>query len=124
MNDGKPVGGYTPTNVLAKQGVTAVAGIAGGIALWVMGALPPLVGIIAGGVACVVGIGAILSKDPADKKAGTVITAGGFLAVAAKIGIPLIKPLAATLLGLGAIGFLGVGIWNGIKFFKGLKSRG
>jgi hypothetical protein len=117
-------GGYTSTKVLAKQGVIAVGGIVGGIALWTLGALPSIVGIIAGGIACVVGIGTLLSKDPGDKKAGAVITAGGFLAIAAKVGIPAVKPLAATLLGFGAIGFLAVGIWNGVKFLKGLKSRG
>lgn len=114
---------YVPANVLAKQGVAAVAGIAGGTALLVMGALPSIAGVIVGGVATVVGIGSLLSKDPDDKKPGAVLTAAGFLAMASKVGIPVIKPLAGTFLGLGAIGMFAMGIWNGIKFIKGLKKR-
>jgi hypothetical protein len=122
MSDLIPGGGYTPTNVLAKQGVVAIGGIAGGIGLFIMGALPPIVGIIAGAAVGVVGIGALLSKDREDRKPGLIVTAAGGLSILSKIGI--IRPLAGTLLGIGAIGLLGLGIWNGIKFLKGLKSRG
>ena len=113
---------YTPTKVLAKQGVTAVAGIAGGVVLLAMGALPSVIGIAVGAIAGVVGIGALLSKNPDDKKAGAVLAAGGALAAASKL--PLLAPIAGTLLSLGGIGFLALGVWKGIKFFKGLKSRG
>ncbi|MDR0637266.1 MAG: hypothetical protein LBF87_09355 [Treponema sp.] len=114
---------YVPANVLARQGVAAVAGIAGGTALLAMGALPSIAGIVVGGVATVVGIGSLISKDPDDKKPGAVLTAAGFLAMASKVGIPVIRPLAATFLGVGAIGMLAMGVWNGIKFIKGLKKR-
>lgn len=107
---------------LAKQGVTAVGCIAGGIGLLVLGALPPIAGIIAGAAAGVLGIGGLLSKDPDDRKPGLIVTAAGSLAILSKVGI--IKPLAATFLGIGALGLLGLGIWNGFKFLKGLKSRG
>ncbi|MDR1302953.1 MAG: hypothetical protein LBK43_10880 [Treponema sp.] len=115
---------YTSTKVLAKQGVTAVGGILGGVGLLLMGALPPIGGILLGAIAGVVGIGTLLSKDPAEKKPGTILTVAGCLAIASRVGIPLIKPLAGAFLGLGALGFLALGIWNGIKFFKGLKRRG
>jgi hypothetical protein len=121
MNDLEP--SYPPsTKELAKQGVSAVAGIAGGVALFVLGALPPIAGIIAGAVVAVVGISGLLSKDPEDKKPGMVVTIGGALAIFSKVG--LVRPLAGTLLGIGALGLLALGIWNGIKFLKGLKSRG
>jgi hypothetical protein len=121
MNDLEP--SYPPsTKELAREGVSAIGGIVGGIALFVLGALPPIAGIIAGAVVAAVGIGALLSKDPEDRKPGLVVTIGGALAVFSKVG--LVKPLAATLLGIGALGLLGLGIWNGIKFLKGLKSRG
>ncbi|MDR2485996.1 MAG: hypothetical protein LBD55_11480, partial [Treponema sp.] len=107
---------YTPTKVLAKQGVAAVGGIVGGVAFLIMGALPSVVGIAVGAAAGAAGIGALLSKDPDDKKAGAALTAGGALAVASK----LISPAAGTLLGLGGISFLAMGIWNGVKFLKGL----
>ncbi|MDR3171086.1 MAG: hypothetical protein LBU17_05570 [Treponema sp.] len=121
MYDIEPVGGYTPTRVLTKQGVTAVGGIVGGVALFIMGALPPIAGIVVGGVVGVAGIVTFLSKDPADKKPGLMIAAAGALSVFSRIGA--VRPLAGTLLGIGAIGLLAVGIWNGIKFLKGLKSR-
>ncbi|MDR1986049.1 MAG: hypothetical protein LBP88_03630 [Treponema sp.] len=114
---------YTSTNVLAKQGVAAVGGIIGGAGLLLMGSLPPIAGILVGGLAGMLGIGALLSKDPEEKKPGAIITAAGCLAVLSRLGIPVIKPLAGAFLGLGALGFLAMGIWNGIKFFKGLKRR-
>jgi hypothetical protein len=121
MRDIIPGDGYPPTNVLAKQGVAAVGGLAGGIALFVLGALPPLVGIIVGGIAAVVGIGALLSRDPADRKPGIISLASGALAILSKVGFA--RPLAGTLLGIGAIGLLAMGIWNGVKFLRGLKNR-
>ncbi|MDR2535168.1 MAG: hypothetical protein LBD29_03940 [Treponema sp.] len=113
---------YTPTKVLAKQGVAAVCGIAGGAALLTLGALPSIVGIAVGGVAAAAGIGALLSKDPDDKKAGAVLAVGGALAIASKT-IPLLEGAAGALLGLGGVGFLAMGVWKGVKFLKGLKSR-
>jgi hypothetical protein len=107
--------------MLAKQGMTAVGGIAGGVALLIMSALPPIVGIIVGVVVGIVGIGGILSKDPDDKKPGVLAAVAGGLSIFSKVGI--VRPLAGTLLGIGAIGLLGLGIWNGVKFLRGLKSR-
>lgn len=121
MSDLIPGGNYTPTNMLAKQGMTAVGGIAGGVALLIMSALPPIVGIIVGVVVGIVGIGGILSKDPDDKKPGVLAAVAGGLSIFSKVGI--VRPLAGTLLGIGAIGLLGLGIWNGVKFLRGLKSR-
>lgn len=114
---------YVPTNVLAKQGVAAVAGLAGGTALLLLGALPSIAGVVAGGVAAAAGIGSLLSKDPEDKKPGALLTGAGVLALASKVGLPMLKPLAGTLLGLGAAGLFAMGVWNGIKFVKGLKKR-
>ena len=121
MNDIIPGGGYTPTSVLAKQGVTAIGGIAGGVLLLIMGALPPVAGIIAGVVVGIVGLGAFFSKDPADKKPGAIIAAAGVLAALSRI--PIFGGLAGGLLGLGTFGLFAMGIWNGVKFLRGLKSR-
>jgi hypothetical protein len=122
MNDLIPGGGdYTPTNVLAKQGITAVGGIVGGLALMIMRALPPFIGIIAGAVVGVIGIGCIMSKDPDDRKPGILAAVAGGLSILARIGI--VRPLAGTLLSISALGLLAMGVWNGIKFFKGLKGR-
>jgi hypothetical protein len=115
MND------IVPTNVLAKQGVAAVAGIAGGIGLMILGGLPSLFGIIAGGVVGLIGLGAMGSHDPADKRAGLIALAAGGLTVLSKIGI--FSGLASSFLGLATVGLIGMGAWNAFKFFKGLKSR-
>ncbi|MDR3304378.1 MAG: hypothetical protein LBS86_08220 [Treponema sp.] len=125
MRDIEPVkDNYVPTSVLAKQGVTAVAGIVGGVVMFFMGALPPIAGIVVGGVVTVVGIGAMLSKDPDDKKPGRIATVAGLLTLASKVGgLTWVKALAGTALGLGAVGMFAVGVWNGIKFLKGLKKR-
>ncbi|MDR3123078.1 MAG: hypothetical protein LBU16_04785 [Treponema sp.] len=121
MGDLVPGGDYTPTNVLAKQGITAVGGIVGGAALLIMGALPPLIGVIAGVIVGVIGVGGILSKDPDDRKPGLLAAGAGALSILARIGV--IRPLAGTLLGISALGLLVMGVWNGIKFIKGLKGR-
>jgi hypothetical protein len=121
MNDIEERKEYTPTNVLARQGVTAIGSLIGGVGLLIAGALPPVVGIIAGAVVGAVGIGAVMSRDPDDRKPGMIAAAAGGLTILSKIGI--VRPLAGTLLSIGAIGLLAVGIWNGIKFLKGLKNR-
>jgi hypothetical protein len=115
---------YVPTSVLAKQGVSAVAGIVGGALMLLMGALPPVVGIVVGGVVTAVGVGAMLSKDPDDKKPGRVAAAAGLLTLAAKVGgFAWVKAIAGSVLGLGAVGLFAMGVWNGVKFLRGLKKR-
>jgi hypothetical protein len=124
MNDLIPGEEYTPTNVLAKRGVSAVACLAGGVGLLVLAALGarfPIVGIAAGAVLGVVGIGAVISKDPDDRKPGLVVLAAGILSVLSRV--PVVRAFAGTLLGVGALGLLAAGIWNGVRFFTELKKR-
>jgi hypothetical protein len=126
MTDIEPRGrsGYTPTRILAKQGVTAIGSLIGGAGLLIAGALPPVIGIVLGGVAVLVGVAAARSADRGDRKIGALAAAAGGLTILSRIGI--LKPLAGlagTLLTIGAIGLLAAGIWNGVKFLKGLKSR-
>jgi hypothetical protein len=127
MNDiEKQDKGYTPTNVLAKQGVAAVGYIAGGIltlAMQILGARFRVVGIILSVIVGGAGVSGLLSKDREDKKPGVVLAMAGALELVSLFGIPFIKPLAGTLLGIGAIGLIVMGIWKGIKFLRGLKSR-
>ena len=126
MNDIEQVEPYGSAGTLAKQGVSAVGCGAGGSFLFVMNVIGnrlPVAGIILGVAATVVGIGALRSKDPDDKKPGAVITAAGVLVILSRAGIPLIRPLAGALLSIGAFGLLAMGIWNAVKFFRGLKNR-
>ena len=114
-----------PRDVLVKQGTSAVASFLGGIFLLILafGSRFPIVGIILSIAALVIGIGALLSKDRADKKPGIVLTAAGVMGMIIRFGIPVLKPVAGFILGLGGFGLLAMGIWKGIKFLLGLKSR-
>jgi hypothetical protein len=115
MND------IVPVNEVAKRGVVAVGGIAGGIVLFILSALPALAGIITGAVIGIVGIAALSSKDPGDKLPGLAAAAAGALAIISRL--PLLGGVARFLLGAGAVALLATGIWNAVKFFRGMKSR-
>ncbi|MDR0441908.1 MAG: hypothetical protein LBH44_00705 [Treponema sp.] len=123
MSDIESRSNIPSTSTLAKQGLTAAVCAAGGIFLIILQIVSKfrVLGLIVSVVVCAVGIGALMSKDPTDRKPGAVITAAGVLAVLSKI--KFIAPLAGTLLSIGAVGLLAMGIYNGIKFFKGLKDR-
>jgi hypothetical protein len=125
MNDNEQVEAYGSTRNLAKQGVTAIGLIGAGLFLFIMEALARfrVLGLVAGFLAGMAGVFALLSKDPEDRKPGLVITAAGVLVILSKTGIPFLKVLAPTLLSIGAVGLLIMGLWKGIKFFRGLKSR-
>jgi hypothetical protein len=125
MNDIEKKDDYPSTSALAKQGITAVGCTAGGLFLLLMQTVArmPVLGLIVGGIACVAGIACLVSKDAADKKAGAVLGGAGILVMLSKTGLPLIKAAAGTLIGIGAVGLLALGIWNGIKFLAGLKKR-
>jgi uncharacterized membrane protein len=110
---------------LSKLGMTAIGYSAGGLFLFLLQILGRLrgIGLIAGVIVCVIGIVSLMSKDQADKKAGAIIAAAGALTVLSKTGIPLIMAVSSTILSIGAVGLLAMGIWNGIKFLIGLKKR-
>jgi hypothetical protein len=125
MNDIERVDSYPSTSSLARQGITAVGCLAGGVFLFILQAIARfrVLGLLAGALACVVGIVSLMSKDPADRKPGAVIPGAGVLAVLSQTGIPLLKAAAGTLLSIGAFGLLAIGVLNGIRFLKGLKQR-
>ncbi|AEF80404.1 hypothetical protein [Leadbettera azotonutricia] len=126
MNDVEKQG-YTSTSVLAKQGVSAIGNLVGGALLLVMqilGGRFRLLGIVMGLAIGGFGVSGLLSKDPEDKKPGMILTAAGILELVFQFGIPILKPIAGTLLGITALGLLAMGIIKGVKFLKGLKSRG
>jgi hypothetical protein len=125
MNEIEKRGEYPTTSYLAKLGLTAVGCTAGGIFLFILQAISRfrVLGLIVGAAACVLGIVSLTSKDPEDRKPGAIITAAGVLAVLSRTGIPLLRTAAGTLLSIGAVGLLAMGIWKGIKFFIELKKR-
>jgi sugar phosphate isomerase/epimerase len=113
------------TSNLSKLGITAIGYTAGGVFLFILQMIGRLrgLGLVLGGIVCVIGIFSLMSKDPEDRKAGAVIAAAGVLTVLSKNGIPFITTISGTLLTIGAFGLLAIGILNGIKFLIGLKKR-
>ena len=110
---------YLTTSKLSRLGVSAVGYSAAGIFLFILKGA----GFIIGGAACLIGVGSLFSKDPTDRKAGAVIIAAGALAILSKLHVPLLTGVSGVLLTIGAVGLLALGVWNGIKFFLGLKKR-
>ena len=126
MNDIERRNEFPSTSSLSKLGITAIGYTAGGVFLFLLMAFARLrgLGLVLGAIVCIVGIISIMSKDPADRKAGFVIAAAGVLALLSKIhAVPVVASVAGTLMAIGAIGLLAMGIWNGIKFIVGLKKR-
>jgi hypothetical protein len=113
------------TTTLAKQGIAAVAYTSGGVFLFVLQAVSRMrvFGLILGAVVCAAGIASLLSKDPADKKAGALVTGAGVLVILSKSGIPAIQAAAGTLLAIGATGLLAMGVLNAFRFVRGLAKR-
>ena len=116
-----------PRKILARQGVAAVGGIAGGLGLMVIGTLWWPIGLVAGGIVTLIGLSARSSHEIEDRRIGTLVTAAGGLAVLSKLSfIPVLNifsGLAGGFLGLATFGLLGMGVWNAVKFIKGLKSN-
>jgi hypothetical protein len=110
---------------LVKQGISSLSCLAGGAFFIVMmiGARVGLLGIILPLAALIIGIVALLSRDREGKKPGLIIAAAGVLGIITRFGLPVLKPFAATILTIGAVGLFVAGIIKGIKFLVGLKSR-
>jgi len=114
-----------PRDVLVKLGTSAVAQLVGGVLLFIMttSARFRVPGIVLSLGALLVGAGALLSKNRDDIKPGMFITGAGVLGMVVQFGLPLMKSFAGFFLGVGAIGLIASGIWKGIKFLRGLKTR-
>ena len=121
MNDLEKQDEYPSTSTLSRQGLTAVGCTAGGLLLLILLPFALRFSLIIGGIACVFSTLLLLSKDTDDKKIGTFMGIAGVLTLLSKL--PLVGPVAGTLIGIGGFGLLAFGIWNAIKFFIGLKKR-
>ena len=123
--DDKEIQPVVPRDVLVKQGMSAVGYLASGLLLILItiGSRLGILGIILSAAVLIFGIGALVSKDREDKKPGLVLTVAGIMGLIVRFGIPVLKPIAGTVLGIGAVAMFAMGIWKGIKFLLGLKSR-
>jgi hypothetical protein len=127
MNELKKQPAPVPAKVLERQGVAAIANVVGGLFLVVLNILGgrfPVIGIILGVFTAIIGVTALASKDSGDRKPGAILTAAGILVILSRVGAHFFRPIAGTLLSIGAVGLVALGIWNGIQFIKGLRSRG
>jgi hypothetical protein len=114
---------------LNKRGVRGVGYTAGGLGIMVLSAFTGnfLLALIAGGATFVVGAAIGASKDRSDRNVGLGVMGAGILAAISGLRhIPIINifsGLAGSLLGVAGIGLLGYGVYNIVKFVKGLKDK-
>ncbi|HTX71406.1 MAG TPA: hypothetical protein VMC79_01135 [Rectinemataceae bacterium] len=129
MNDIEPV----DSRELSNRGFKGVSATVGGVALLVLkgiaGWLGGIVGLGIGVIAMGVGLSSLKSSSKADKTGGVVALGAGALLALTGIAhwhIPIISGIAGLSTGLvtlGAVGLIGYGVWNIIKFVRGLRSR-
>ncbi len=114
-----------PTTVLSKRALSATLGIGTGLLLFLVSALHPIVGILVGAIAVGLGLVSVRAEDPSDRRGGTLsILVGGAVLVFKILGfIPVLGKLAKTGFTLAALGLIGIGVYNGWQFWKGLKTR-
>ena len=106
---------------LNRQAMKGLGGVAGGAALLVVNAIAGaglIGGIIVGGLAAVIGL--IMTRDRADRKAGLVALAAGGATLLA-VTLPVLKGITSTVLWVGGIGLVAMGVWSIIKFFRNLR---
>ena len=110
---------------LVKDGTSAAVCLIGGVYLMVLsfGARFTFLGIALSGFALLMGLGSLFSKDREDIKPALILTAAGMLGLLFRFGPGPVRAFSAFILGLGAIGLFAAGIWKGIRFLIGLKSR-
>lgn len=118
---------------LTNRGVRGVGFTVGGVVLLILKGVATaaggIVGLVLGGITIVVGASSLKSSSAADKTGGAIaLGAGALLALTglSRFHIPLISGIAGLtsgLVGIGAIGLIGYGLWNIFKFVKGLRNR-
>lgn len=135
MSDLEPIGNKEITNA----GVRGVGATVGGVGLIVLqalsGAFWGIGGLVLGGLSFLVGAASVKSESKTDRRGGAIaMVAGLALALPALSrfigGVPVLGGIvkvaagfSSFIVGAGALGLVGYGIYNIVKFVKGLKSR-
>lgn len=109
-----------PREQVSHQGMRAVGGIAGGVVLLVLTALPPVAAAVAGGALALLGLSQTRSRQ--DRRPGWVVAGVGAATLAAGL-IPGLGGLASALLTVSGIGLLGFGGFNLYQFIRNLRRR-
>ncbi len=117
MNDYHPV----DADEVRKNGMRGVIATGGGIGLILFNSLLhlPVVGWVLGGALVVLGVMGLVGRNRTDKTSGAVLLGAGVLGLASF----LLKGFTGFILGIGSLGLVGYGVYNLIKFARGLKSR-
>jgi hypothetical protein len=114
---------------LSKRGTRGILSTGAGAGILILNTILhfPVIGAVIGGVLVVLGLSGIFSKTKTDKVAGTVALVVGAAGLASVLGaVPIIGGLArfsSMVLGAGAVGLIGYGIYNIVKFVRGLRHR-
>lgn len=117
MSDNYPVDAAE----VKKQGMRGVISTGAGLGLILFNSMLriPVLGWILGGAMVVLGIMGFLGRNRTDKNTGKVLMGAGILGLASIF----FKGFSGLILGASGIGLVGYGIFNLVKFAKGLKSR-
>ncbi len=117
MNDYHPVDAES----VRKSGMRGVIATGGGLGLFLFNSLLhlPLVGWVVGGALLVLGVMGVLGRNRTDKTSGALLIGAGVLGLASI----LFGRFTGFILGVGSLGLIGYGVFNLIKFTRGLKSR-
>jgi hypothetical protein len=124
---------------ISNAGVRGIGATIGGVGLLVVqgiaGFLGGIGGLIIGGLSLAIGASSLKSSSNADKRGGTIaMVSGAILALPGLAhflgGIPLVGGIlkaasgfSGFVIGAGAVGLIGYGVYNIVKFVRGLKSR-
>jgi hypothetical protein len=117
MSDNYPVN----SDEVRKNGMRGVVSTGAGIGLMLFNSLLniPVIGWILGGGLVVLGVMGLIGKNRTDKTTGLVMMGAGVLGILSFF----LKGFTGFILGAAGIGLIGFGVFNLIKFAKGLKSR-
>jgi len=135
MSDLEPIG----SKEISDRGVRGIGSTIAGVGLLVVqavaGGFGGIVGLVVGGISFIVGASSMKSASTTDRRGGAIaMIAGAVLALPGLAKLLGFIPIAGGLLkavagisgfaiGAGAVGLIGYGVYNLIKFRKGLKSR-
>lgn len=110
-----------PRDELVKTGGKAVGGVVGGISLLVLNSVTGMLpAVIIGGILTAGGL-TMAASSREDRTAGQIAAAAGVATIASVI--PIVGGIASTLLWGGGVALLGLGVYSGYRFWKGLQSR-
>jgi hypothetical protein len=117
-NDSEQYEHIVPQSELAQQGLTALAYLASGVLLFAMAALAGrgFMGLALSVIAFITGIGILLSRTTHDKKLGAAIAIAGLLGMGMRLRVPIIQPIAGTVLVIGALQLIVWGLIKGVRF--------